>query len=60
MRRLGPDAADDIVAETFLLAFRRRESHDLARDDARSEGLEPPSLQIRRECRALATCVYVS
>jgi DNA-directed RNA polymerase specialized sigma24 family protein len=34
MRRLGPAAADDIVAETFLLAFRRRESYDLARDDA--------------------------
>jgi DNA-directed RNA polymerase specialized sigma24 family protein len=23
VRRLGPDAADDIVAETFLLAFGR-------------------------------------
>src|SRR5580658_3216152 len=23
-RRLGPDAADDLVAETFLVAFRRR------------------------------------
>jgi RNA polymerase sigma factor (sigma-70 family) len=33
-RRLGPDAADDIVAETFLLAFRQRESYDLARGDA--------------------------
>jgi RNA polymerase sigma factor (sigma-70 family) len=35
VRRLGPDAADDIVAETFLLAFRQRESYDLARADAR-------------------------
>ncbi|MCW2932881.1 MAG: polymerase sigma-70 factor, subfamily protein [Actinomycetia bacterium] len=26
VRRLGPDAADDIVAETFLLAFRQRDS----------------------------------
>jgi len=34
-RRLGPDAADDIVAETFLLAFRQRGSYDLARADAR-------------------------
>jgi RNA polymerase sigma factor (sigma-70 family) len=34
VRRLGPDAADDIVAETFLLAFQHRESYDLARDDA--------------------------
>lgn len=29
-RRLGPDAADDVVAETFLLAFRQRGSYDLA------------------------------
>lgn len=33
--RLGPDAADDIVAETFLVAFRRRGSYDLDRLDAR-------------------------
>ena len=35
VRRLGQDAADDIVAETFLLAFRQRDSYDLARADAR-------------------------
>jgi RNA polymerase sigma factor (sigma-70 family) len=35
IRRLGPDAADDIVAETFLLAFRRRDRYDAARADAR-------------------------
>ena len=35
IRRLGPDAADDIVAETFLLAFRRRDRYDPARADAR-------------------------
>jgi RNA polymerase sigma-70 factor (ECF subfamily) len=35
VRRLGRDAADDIVAETFLQAFRRRDSYDLARADAR-------------------------
>src|SRR3954447_10672697 len=29
-RRLGPDAADDVVAETFLLAFRQRETYDPA------------------------------
>jgi RNA polymerase sigma-70 factor (ECF subfamily) len=34
-RRLGPDAADDIVAETFLLAFRQREKYDHSRADAR-------------------------
>ena len=31
MRRLGADAADDIVAETFLLAFRQRGGYDTAR-----------------------------
>lgn len=35
VRRLGPDAADDIVAETFLLAFRQRDRYDPARADAR-------------------------
>lgn len=35
VRRLGPDPADDIVAETFLLAFRHRERYDAARQDAR-------------------------
>jgi RNA polymerase sigma factor (sigma-70 family) len=33
-RRLGPDAADDLVAETFLVAFRRRGRYDLAHADA--------------------------
>jgi RNA polymerase sigma factor (sigma-70 family) len=35
VRRLGQDAADDIVAETFLLAFRQRNSYDPTRADAR-------------------------
>jgi RNA polymerase sigma factor (sigma-70 family) len=35
VRRLGHDAADDIVAETFLLAFRQRDSYDQTRSDAR-------------------------
>jgi RNA polymerase sigma factor (sigma-70 family) len=34
-RRLGPDLADDLMAETFLLAFRQRGSYDPARPDAR-------------------------
>ncbi len=34
-RRLGQDAAEDIVAETFLLAFRQRDSYDSGRTDAR-------------------------
>ena len=34
-RRLGPDAADDLVAETFLIAFQRRGGYDTAYADAR-------------------------
>lgn len=34
VRRLGQDAADDIVAETFLLAFRQRAAYDQTREDA--------------------------
>jgi len=33
-RRIGPDAADDVVAETFLAAFRRRNRYDLSRPAA--------------------------
>src|SRR5258708_6349211 len=33
--RLGPDAADDVTAETFLTAFRKRDAYDLGRHDAR-------------------------
>jgi hypothetical protein len=35
-RRLGPAAAEDIVAETFLAAFRHRDRYDVTRGDARS------------------------
>jgi RNA polymerase sigma factor (sigma-70 family) len=34
-RRLGAEAAEDVVADTFLAAFRRRSSYDLSRPDAR-------------------------
>lgn len=34
-RRLGHSAADDVVGETFLAAFRRRRKYDLSRADAR-------------------------
>src|SRR5689334_3111250 len=34
-RRVGAGAADDVVAETFLAAFRRRHTYDLSRPDAR-------------------------
>jgi len=34
-RRVGGDTADDLVAATFLAAFRARHRYDLARPDAR-------------------------
>jgi RNA polymerase sigma-70 factor (ECF subfamily) len=34
-RRVGPEAAEDVVADTFLVAFRRRQQYDVARPDAR-------------------------
>ncbi|MGP4023880.1 RNA polymerase sigma factor [Actinomadura sp. 3N407] len=34
-RRLGDQAADDLVAETFLAAFRQRRRYDPGRSDAR-------------------------
>jgi RNA polymerase sigma factor (sigma-70 family) len=34
-RRVGASVADDVVGETFLVAFRRRRSYDLRRSDAR-------------------------
>lgn len=34
-RRLGSEAADDLVADTFVLAFRKRERYDSAREHAR-------------------------
>jgi RNA polymerase sigma factor (sigma-70 family) len=35
-RRLGHQIADDLIAETFLAAFPRRDRYDLSRPDARS------------------------
>ncbi len=34
-RRLGPEVAEDLVGETFLVAFDRRRRYDLAQQDAR-------------------------
>jgi RNA polymerase sigma-70 factor, ECF subfamily len=34
-RRIGVDAADDVVAETFLVAFRQRDAYSLERHNAR-------------------------
>jgi RNA polymerase sigma-70 factor (ECF subfamily) len=35
IRRLGADAAEDVVADTFLAAFRQRARYDLSRPNAR-------------------------
>jgi RNA polymerase sigma factor (sigma-70 family) len=34
-RRLGPDLAEDVASETFLIAFDRRTAYDPSRPDAR-------------------------
>ncbi|MEV0134863.1 RNA polymerase sigma factor [Dactylosporangium sp. NPDC050688] len=34
-RRVGAEVAEDVVAETFLAAFRQRARYDLSRSDAR-------------------------
>lgn len=34
-RRAGESAAEDVMSDTFLVAFERRDSFDQARDDAR-------------------------
>ncbi|MFD6177836.1 MULTISPECIES: RNA polymerase sigma factor [unclassified Isoptericola] len=34
-RRVGAEHAEDVVADTFVAAFRRRDSYDLSRIDAR-------------------------
>ncbi|SEG87812.1 RNA polymerase sigma-70 factor, ECF subfamily [Nonomuraea solani] len=34
--RLGPSAADDVAAETFLAAFDQRDRYDLTRSEARA------------------------
>src|SRR5262245_38357308 len=35
VRRLGPDAADGLVGEVFLIAFNGRDRYDLERSSAR-------------------------
>jgi len=32
--RAGPDAADDLASETFVVAFRRRDAYDISHTDA--------------------------
>lgn len=56
-RRVGPDAAHDLVAETFLVALRRRESYQPELGTARSwlYGIATNLLRhhVRSETRAL-------
>jgi RNA polymerase sigma factor (sigma-70 family) len=50
-RRLGPSAAEDVVAETFLAAFRQRDRYDVTRADALPWLLGIAGNLIRRHCR---------
>ncbi|MEU6750511.1 sigma-70 family RNA polymerase sigma factor, partial [Spirillospora sp. NPDC046719] len=52
VRRLGQDPAEDIVAETFLVAFRRRAAYDAERPDARPWLYGIATNLIRRHRRA--------
>jgi RNA polymerase sigma factor (sigma-70 family) len=54
MRRLGGDAADDVAAETFLVAFERRDRFDLAYDDALPWLLGIATVLIRKHRRVEA------
>jgi RNA polymerase sigma-70 factor (ECF subfamily) len=51
-RRLGPAHAEDVVAETFLAAFRQRGRYDLAREDARPWLFGIATKEIARRRRA--------
>ncbi len=51
-RRLGTGAADDLVAETFLAAFRRRMSYDTTRSQARPWLYGIATTLIARQCRS--------
>lgn len=50
-RRIGRDAADEIVADTFLVAFQRREDFDASYDSARPWLLGIATNVIRRHLR---------
>jgi RNA polymerase sigma factor (sigma-70 family) len=52
VRRLGPEAADDVTAETFTVAFARRGRFDLSRPDARPWLLGIATNLIRGQRRA--------
>nr|WP_235018169.1 RNA polymerase sigma factor [Thermomonospora echinospora] len=51
-RLLGAQAAEDVVAETFLTAFRKRTSYDTSRPDARPWLYGIATLAARQQRRA--------
>lgn len=51
-RRLGPDLAEDVASETFLIAFDRRHAYDSSRADARPWLYGIASNLIARHARA--------
>ena len=54
-RRLGVQAAEDVVADTFLAAFGRRQRYDLSRPDARPWLFGIATKEIARRRRAEQT-----
>jgi RNA polymerase sigma factor (sigma-70 family) len=52
VRRLGPDAGEDVLAETFAVAFAQRGTFDLSRTDARPWLLGIATNLIRGQRRA--------
>jgi RNA polymerase sigma-70 factor (ECF subfamily) len=54
-RRLGPEAAEDVVGETFLVAFSKRQRYDLAQQDARPWLFGIATKLVARHHRAEAT-----
>jgi RNA polymerase sigma-70 factor, ECF subfamily len=58
-RRLGPEIAENVAAETFTVAFHGRHRHDLTRPDARPwlYGIAANLIrQHRRQNGAAASC----
>jgi RNA polymerase sigma-70 factor (ECF subfamily) len=51
-RRVGPDLADELAAETFVRAFDRRRRYDVSREDARPWLLGIASNLLRRHWRS--------
>ncbi|TDC84337.1 RNA polymerase sigma factor [Micromonospora sp. KC606] len=61
--RVGADVVDDVVSETFLVAFRRRHRYDVSRPDARpwlfgilTEEISHYRRRERAHYRAIARC----